>query len=107
METRGGIPADMTSAPPGFAAKGLGKGSGDFGSGGSGASGSEQSPSGGASSPSGEFSSKVYFRMAQSEVKFGDFIKVVGDHPSLGAWDPNDGIQLKTETDRFPIWYTE
>jgi len=36
--------------------------------------------------------------------EFGDELFVVGDHPSLGAWDTSRAIPLVTEPGSFPKW---
>ncbi|CAE8675446.1 unnamed protein product, partial [Polarella glacialis] len=47
---------------------------------------------------------KVYFHMSYSDVLFGETVRVVGNHPSLGSWDTTKGIVLQTNEDIFPVW---
>mmetsp|Transcript_26621 Transcript_26621/g.79420 ORF Transcript_26621/g.79420 Transcript_26621/m.79420 type:complete len:1165 (-) Transcript_26621:106-3600(-) len=46
----------------------------------------------------------VYFHIADESVSFGEVLRVVGNHPSLGDWDPARGHLLDTSEDIFPVW---
>lgn len=35
---------------------------------------------------------------------FGQRLRIVGEHPSLGGWDPLRGIELLTRNADFPVW---
>lgn len=47
---------------------------------------------------------RVYFHVENSNVQFGETVRVVGNHPSLGSWDAQKGIVLQTNEDIFPVW---
>lgn len=36
----------------------------------------------------------------------GDSLFLTGDHPKLGSWDINHGIELSTDARTFPVWTT-
>jgi hypothetical protein len=35
---------------------------------------------------------------------FGEEVRVVGNHPILGSWDPNNGLRLVTSKQDYPTW---
>ena len=45
----------------------------------------------------------VRFRV-NFDTAYGQTIKIVGDKPELGSWDPLKAIPLETNTDIFPTW---
>jgi len=53
-----------------------------------------------------ELLTHVYFHMANAHVAFGNVVRVVGSHPSIGAWDPANGFTLTTSEDIFPVWHS-
>jgi len=48
----------------------------------------------------------VTFHAKFDEVQFGESVCVVGSHPSIGAWNPEGGVVLKTTDEIFPSWIT-
>ncbi|CEL98035.1 unnamed protein product [Vitrella brassicaformis CCMP3155] len=48
---------------------------------------------------------KVFFR-AVFNTDFGERVRVVGDSPLLGSWDPKKGHELKTSEELFPSWFS-
>jgi trehalose 6-phosphate synthase/phosphatase len=50
---------------------------------------------------------RIYFHASHDSVQYGETVRVVGNHPSLGAWDPKNGVRLKTFEDVFPCWVSE
>mmetsp|Transcript_12771 Transcript_12771/g.14446 ORF Transcript_12771/g.14446 Transcript_12771/m.14446 type:complete len:170 (+) Transcript_12771:3-512(+) len=47
---------------------------------------------------------RVYFHACWDGTGFGETVRVVGGHPSLGAWNPADALSLETNEDIFPCW---
>lgn len=47
---------------------------------------------------------RVYFHVVNRDVRFGETVRVVGSHPSLGNWDHSRGMVLHTNEDIFPVW---
>ncbi len=45
----------------------------------------------------------VVFQIVNGTTEWGDRSVVVGNHPSLGNWNPFEGVDAQTE-DIFPIW---
>ena len=39
----------------------------------------------------------------RAETAWGETIRVVGDHPALGSWDPASGLALSADPD-YPVW---
>lgn len=56
------------------------------------------------SGPSGSLRTRVYFHYKNDDINFGECVKVVGDHPALGSWDPARSFELHTNEDIFPSW---
>lgn len=50
---------------------------------------------------------KVYFHVECRGIRFGETVRVVGDHPSLGNWDPEKGLELETQQDLFPVFISQ
>lgn len=50
---------------------------------------------------------QVQFEVQCTETKPGESVFVVGSAAELGAWDPKKGLNLKTDSTRFPVWYSE
>lgn len=46
---------------------------------------------------------KIYFHVACSTSP-GEYVRVVGDHESLGSWQSKRGIQLETNDDIYPVF---
>ncbi|CAE7256832.1 TPS6 [Symbiodinium natans] len=46
---------------------------------------------------------KVYFHVACSTA-FGEYVRVVGDHASLGNWQTKQGVRLETNDDIYPVY---
>jgi len=57
-----------------------------------------------ASSSSGPLTTKVHFRVAYEQVNLGESVRVVGNHPLIGDWVPENGLKLTTTEDIFPCW---
>lgn len=38
------------------------------------------------------------------ETRFGQRLRIVGEHAALGGWDPLRGIELTTSVGDFPVW---
>jgi hypothetical protein len=49
---------------------------------------------------------EIKFEVA-CRTNFGDCIFIAGNIKELGNWDAKKGIQLKTDDDNYPNWYTE
>ncbi|EGR31938.1 trehalose-6-phosphate synthase, putative [Ichthyophthirius multifiliis] len=49
---------------------------------------------------------EIKFEVA-CRTNFGDCIFIAGNIKELGNWDASKGIQLKTDDDNYPNWYTE
>lgn len=47
---------------------------------------------------------RVYFHGCWDGTGFGETIRVVGSHPSLGDWNPAGALSLETNEDIFPCW---
>jgi len=48
---------------------------------------------------------RIYFHVAYDEGEYcPQEVRVVGDHPSLGSWEPTKGLELVTHADIFPCW---
>ena len=39
--------------------------------------------------------------------QFNESVRVVGDIPELGCWDPNKGFELTTNPQQYPVWYNK
>ena len=50
---------------------------------------------------------KVYFHVECRGIKFGETVRVVGDHPSLGNGDVTKAIELETQQDLYPIFFSQ
>jgi len=50
---------------------------------------------------------RVFFHMAYDKVEFGESLRVIGNHPSIGSWDPDKGLQLETTQETFPCWISK
>ena len=46
---------------------------------------------------------RVVFQFS-SQTIFGEKVRIVGNHPSLGNWDPWLGMQLTTDGNSYPLW---
>ena len=38
---------------------------------------------------------------------YKEFVRIVGDKSELGRWNPYNGIQLTTTSEKYPYWYNE
>lgn len=47
---------------------------------------------------------RIHFHAKQEEVQFNGQVRVVGNHPLLGEWNPEQGLLLETNEDIFPCW---
>merc|ERR1719282_123797 len=47
---------------------------------------------------------RIYFHAVYSEVQYGETVRVVGNHPAIGAWNPDKGLPLITNDEIFPCW---
>ena len=45
----------------------------------------------------------LHFRVS-ADTEIGQRIKIVGEGPQLGNWDPDQGIELKTSSEDYPVW---
>ncbi|CAK9011725.1 unnamed protein product [Durusdinium trenchii] len=52
-------------------------------------------------------STKVYFHVECRGIKFGETVRVTGDHPSLGSWDVSRAMELETQQDLFPVFISQ
>eukprot|EP00826_Nyctotherus_ovalis_P011253 TRINITY_DN1293_c0_g2_i7.p1 TRINITY_DN1293_c0_g2~~TRINITY_DN1293_c0_g2_i7.p1 ORF type:complete len:439 (+),score=51.65 TRINITY_DN1293_c0_g2_i7:126-1442(+) len=39
--------------------------------------------------------------------RWGDTIYVVGNVPELGSWNPYNGVRMRTETGKYPLWESD
>ena len=46
------------------------------------------------------------FSVKHDKTQHGDKVLVIGNHPSLGAWDVSKALDLKTSSSTFPVWST-
>lgn len=46
----------------------------------------------------------LHFLAEQGRTAYGDEVRVVGDHPALGSWNPARGVPLGTASNIFPRW---
>ncbi|CAD8171653.1 unnamed protein product [Paramecium pentaurelia] len=49
---------------------------------------------------------QVFFRI-YCKTQFSQHVKVVGNEPQLGNWNPSKGLQLLTNESMYPIWFTD
>lgn len=47
--------------------------------------------------------SNVLFKVKASTL-LGQHVRVVGDHPHLGSWNPERALVLSTREDIYPYW---
>jgi len=47
---------------------------------------------------------KLHFALRCCHTRVGLHVRVVGDCPSLGAWEPRKGLSLHTSAMEFPLW---
>eukprot|EP00438_Fugacium_kawagutii_P032144 Skav231562 [mRNA] locus=scaffold481:123334:137959:- [translate_table: standard] len=46
----------------------------------------------------------INFEVRHEETTHGDSLRVVGDCPELGNWQPTEGAKLRTSSKAFPFW---
>ena len=44
------------------------------------------------------------FKLKRAETKFGQNVYIVGNCPSLKAWNPNEALPLHTDATKYPMW---
>lgn len=49
--------------------------------------------------------SKILFQFS-SKAAFGEKVRITGNHPSLGNWDPFQSPFLETDANTYPVWVT-
>lgn len=52
----------------------------------------------------GPLQTRVYFHTVNDQVQFGECVRVVGGHASLGDWNTENSLPLQTSEDAFPCW---
>jgi len=40
----------------------------------------------------------------KANTSLGQHLRVIGDHPQLGSWNPEKGLILFTNQDIYPFW---
>ncbi|CAD8176000.1 unnamed protein product [Paramecium octaurelia] len=51
-------------------------------------------------------SAQVLFRVKCS-TEFSQMVRIVGNTPQLGNWNPQQGFKLITNNEMYPIWYSD
>ncbi|CAD8073921.1 unnamed protein product [Paramecium sonneborni] len=49
---------------------------------------------------------QIFFRIS-CKTEFNQHVKVVGNIPQLGNWNPQNGLQLLTNEVMYPIWFSD
>ena len=50
--------------------------------------------------------SQILFKF-HVETAIGQSVRIVGDNPQLGCWDPKAGLRLSTKPNIYPFWISD